>query len=96
MSNSSLTSVSLYVLQAISFLGERKYSVRLVKNSESIEATCEVKRVNGQKIGSFDLVEFQSDKFNDLCTHGHIYPKSLSKAILAFHECIYSAVVGES
>ena len=69
MSGSLLrTDTSLYALQAISSCGNRQYSIKLVGPSESIEAVCEVKRADGEKIGAFDFVEFKSDRFNDLCT----------------------------
>lgn len=79
-----------FKLQTISFCGDRQYSIKLSRGSETIEAICEVRRIDGKGIESFDLVEFQSDEFNNLCTRGLVYSKPLGKAILAFHECIYS------
>jgi len=78
---------TLYRLQSISFLDDRNYLVKLARGNDGIEVACEIKTVDVQGLEAFDLVEFKSDAFNDLCTHGDVYAKPLGKAILAFHEC---------
>lgn len=89
MNMQSLNDASLYVLRQISFRGECFYRVSMARGSELIESICEVRKIESEKIGLFDLVDFQSKEFNDLCTRGHIYIKPISRAVLAFHECIY-------
>jgi hypothetical protein len=87
MNNSTGNSL-MYKLRGILYAGDSKYKIMLTRGAESIEVIGEVKRVDGQKIGEFNLLVFESDEFNNLCTRGYVNSKTLKEAVFAFHECI--------
>ena len=79
---------SLYKLRGILYAGDSKYKIVLTREGESIDVIGEVKQVEGQKLGAFNLLVFESDEFNNLCTRGYVNSKTLKEAVFAFHECV--------
>ncbi len=84
----STDNIFIYKLRSIIYLGDSKYKIMLARGDGSIEAIGEVKRVDGQKIGEFNLLIFESAEFNNLCTRGYVNSKTLKEAVFAFHECV--------
>jgi hypothetical protein len=77
-----------FKLHGITSRGNGVYILTLTRGDQSIVSECTVSHVDESKIGSFDIVKFNSDEFNDLCMRGDIYEKPIGKAILAFHACL--------
>lgn len=86
--NSPTDNSLLYKLRGILYAGESKYKIVLTRGGESIDVIGEVKQVDGQKLGAFNLLVFESDEFNKLCTFGYVNSKTLKEAVFAFHECV--------
>jgi hypothetical protein len=86
--NSTTDNSLLYKLRSILYVGDSKYKIVLTMGGESIEVIGEVKQVDGQKLGAFNLLVFESDEFNKLCTFGYVNSKTLKEAVFAFHECV--------
>ena len=84
-----LPASSLFMLESISYSGGSRYLVRMTRGETEITSHAEVKQVDGRGLGMIDVVEFESEAFNKLCTMGEIYAKPIGPAILAFHRCIH-------
>ena len=86
--NNTNNNILLYKLRGILYAGDSKYKILLTRGGESIDVIGEVKQVDGQKLGAFNLLVFESDEFNNLCTRGYVNSKTLKEAVFAFHECV--------
>jgi hypothetical protein len=86
--NNSTDNNLLYKLRSILYESYSEYKILLTRGRESIEVIGKVKCVDGQKIGAFNVLVFESDEFNNLCTLGYVDSKTLKEAVFAFHECV--------
>jgi hypothetical protein len=88
MTNQAHNRKSLFRLQEVSSQGNGVYSIKLTRDGQVIATKCSISSVATTGIGPTDLLQFDSDEFNELSMSGDIYLKPIGKVIFAFHACL--------
>jgi hypothetical protein len=83
-----ISSIDILTLRRISFIEIGSYLIELESERGAFSLSlCRVKKVKLKSDSEIELVQTESDEFNQKCSMGLIDSKKIGEAVISFHRC---------